>query len=74
MTSLVKGPAGDQKLLDSSSAHQIFGRAGRPQFDREGFVYVMAHEDDVRIGRWKEKYDAIPEDTKIPGCSGPKSR
>jgi superfamily II DNA/RNA helicase len=64
MTSLVKGPAGDQKLIEASSAHQIFGRAGRPQFDREGFVYVMAHEDDVRIARWKEKYDAIPEDTK----------
>src|SRR5262245_11933359 len=67
MTSLVKGPRGEQKLLDASTAHQIFGRAGRPQFDDHGYVYALAHEDDVRILRWKEKYDAIPEDTKDPG-------
>jgi superfamily II DNA/RNA helicase len=67
MTSLVKGPPGEQKLLEASAAHQIFGRAGRPQFDTQGYVYAMAHEDDVRILRWKEKYDAIPEDTKDPG-------
>src|SRR5690606_1199934 len=67
LTSLVKGKRGEQKLIDSSSAHQIFGRAGRPQFDKEGFVYAMAHEDDVKILRWKQKYDAIPEDTKDPG-------
>lgn len=66
LTSLVKGPAGDQKLLDASTAQQIFGRAGRPQYDSEGFVWAMAHEDDVRILRWKEKYDAIPEDTRDP--------
>jgi hypothetical protein len=67
LTSLVKGPPGDQKLLEPSAAHQIFGRAGRPQFDTRGYVVAMAHEDDVRIARWKEKYDAIPEDTKDPG-------
>jgi superfamily II DNA/RNA helicase len=67
LTSLVKGPPGDQKLLEASAAHQIFGRAGRPQFDTRGYVVAMAHEDDVRIARWKEKYDAIPEDTKDPG-------
>lgn len=67
LTSLVKGPRGDQKLLDASTAHQIFGRAGRPQFDERGYVYAMAHEDDVKILRWKQKYDAIPEDTKDPG-------
>ena len=27
----------------------------------------MPHEDDVKIARWKEKYDSIPEDTKDPG-------
>jgi superfamily II DNA/RNA helicase len=63
---LLKGPPGAQKLIDSSSAHQIFGRAGRPQFDKEGFVYALPHEDDVRLQRWKEKYDQIPEDTKDP--------
>jgi superfamily II DNA/RNA helicase len=66
LTSLVKGPPGKMKLIDASTAHQIFGRAGRPQFDKEGFVYALAHEDDVKILRWKEKYDQIPETTKDP--------
>ena len=67
VTSLMKGPWGKEKLIDPSSAHQIFGRAGRPQYDKEGFVYAIAHEDDVRILRWWEKYNQIPEDTKDPG-------
>jgi superfamily II DNA/RNA helicase len=67
LSSLVKGPRGEQKLLDASTAHQIFGRAGRPQFDDRGYVFALAHEDDVKILRWKQKYDAIPEDTKDPG-------
>jgi len=67
MTSLVKGPRGKEKPIDASTAHQIFGRAGRPQFDDQGFVYALAHEDDVKILRWKEKYDQIPENTKDPG-------
>ena len=67
LTALVKGPRGKEKLVDASTAHQIFGRAGRPQFDDRGFVYAIAHEDDVRILRWKEKYDQIPEDTRDPG-------
>lgn len=66
MTCLLKGPPGKKKPIDASLAHQIFGRAGRPQFDKEGFVYALPHEDDVRIARWKEKYDQIPEDTKDP--------
>ena len=65
--SIVKGPPDKKKLIDPSSAHQIFGRAGRPQFDKEGHVFVLAHEDDVKIARWREKYDQIPEDTKDPG-------
>src|SRR6516225_6188232 len=67
LTSLVKGPRGKERLVDASTAHQIFGRAGRPQYDDRGFVYALAHEDDVRILRWKEKYDKIPEDTRDPG-------
>lgn len=67
LNTLLKGPFGDKKLIEASTAHQIFGRAGRPQFDKEGFVYVLAHEDDVRILRWKEKFDSIPEHTKDPG-------
>ena len=64
---LVKGPPGKQKLVDASTAQQIFGRAGRPQFDDRGYVYALAHEDDVKILRWREKYEAIPEDTRDPG-------
>jgi superfamily II DNA/RNA helicase len=67
LSALVKGPYGKEKLVDASTAHQIFGRAGRPQYDDRGYVYALAHEDDVKILRWREKYDAIPEDSKDPG-------
>ena len=66
VTSLVKGPFGKEKLIDPSTAHQIFGRAGRPQFDTEGHVFVIPHEDDVRIVKWKALYEQIPETTKDP--------
>lgn len=65
--SLMKGPPGRMKLIDAASAQQMFGRAGRPQYDDRGFVFALAHEDDVRIARWQEKLDQIPEDTKDPG-------
>ena len=67
LPTILKGPRDKKKLIEASSAHQIFGRAGRPQYDTQGFVYAMAHEDDVKYLRWKEKYDSIPEDTKDPG-------
>ncbi len=67
ITSLVKGPFGKEKLIDASTAHQIFGRAGRPQFDTEGHVYALPDEDDVRIVKWKRQFDQIPADTKDPG-------
>ena len=63
---LLKGPHDNKKLIDASAAHQMFGRAGRPQFDTQGFVFSLAHEDDVKILRWRDKYDQIPEDTKDP--------
>jgi len=66
MTSLLKGPPRALKLIEASSAHQMFGRAGRPQFDTRGYVFAVAHEDDVRMFRWQQKYDEIPEDTKDP--------
>ncbi len=66
ITSLVKGPFGKEKLIDASSAHQIFGRAGRPQFDTEGFVFALPHEDDIRLAKWKKQYEQIPETTKDP--------
>ena len=67
LTTLVKGPRDKKKLIDAGAAQQMFGRAGRPQFDTEGHVFALAHEDDVKLARWKEKYDSIPEDTKDPG-------
>ena len=56
-----------KKLVETASAQQIFGRAGRPQFDDRGYVFALAHEDDVKIHRWREKFHSIPEDTKDPG-------
>ncbi len=67
LTTLVKGPKDKKKLIAPSAAQQMFGRAGRPQFDSEGHVFALAHEDDVKLARWKEKYDSIPEETKDPG-------
>ena len=67
LPSLLKGPRDKKKLIETASAQQIFGRAGRPQFDDRGYVFALAHEDDVKISRWREKYDSIPEDTKDPG-------
>lgn len=67
LSTLVKGPKDRKRLIDPGSAHQMFGRAGRPQFDSEGHVFILAHEDDVKLAKWKAKYDAIPEDTRDPG-------
>ena len=64
---LLKGPPAKKKLIEASAAHQMFGRAGRPQYDTQGFVFGLAHDDDVKLLRWREKYDQIPEDTKDPG-------
>ena len=67
LPTLIKGPRGKMKLMEASSAHQMFGRAGRPQFDDRGYVFSLPHDDDVKILKWKQKYDQIPEDTKDPG-------
>ncbi len=67
LPTILKGPRDRRKVIDTASAQQIFGRAGRPQFDKEGYVYALAHEDDVKLLRWREKYNQIPEDTKDPG-------
>lgn len=64
---LMKGPKDRKKLIDAAGAHQMFGRAGRPQFDTSGYVFGLPHEDDVKLAKWKLKYDQIPEDTKDPG-------
>src|SRR5690606_15789422 len=67
LTTLLKGPRGKKKLIAPSGAHQMFGRAGRPQFDTRGFVFAAAHDDDVKIAKHQEKIAQIPEDTKDPG-------
>jgi superfamily II DNA/RNA helicase len=67
LPSLLKGPRDKRKLVETAAAQQIFGRAGRPQFDDRGYVFALAHEDDVQLVRWRLKYDSIPEDTKDPG-------
>jgi superfamily II DNA/RNA helicase len=67
LPTIMKGPPEKKRLIEPSAAHQIFGRAGRPQFDAHGHVYVLAHEDDVKIARWRDQYEKIPEDTKDPG-------
>jgi superfamily II DNA/RNA helicase len=67
LPTLLKGPPDKKRLIAPSAAHQMFGRAGRPQFDDEGYVFALPHEDDVKIARWREKFDQIPADTKDPG-------
>jgi len=74
LPSLLKGPPGKMKPIEPAAAHQMFGRAGRPQYDDQGFVYALAHEDDVKIARWQEKFDQIPADTKDPGLLKAKKR
>ena len=64
---LMKGPFDNKKLIEPSAAHQMFGRAGRPQFDDRGYVIGLAHDDDVRIAKWQERYDKIPDNAKDPG-------
>ena len=66
LTELLKGPPGKKTVIEPSRAHQIFGRAGRPQFDDRGDVYVLAHEDDVKIARFNDKLATIPEKTGDP--------
>lgn len=66
LPTLMKGPPGKMKLIEPAAAHQMFGRAGRPQFDHRGLVFALAHEDDVKIGRWQQRLDQIPESTKDP--------
>ena len=67
LPTILKGPPRKLKLMEPSGAHQMFGRAGRPQFDDRGYVFALAHEDDVKILRAQEKMNQIPEDTKDPG-------
>ena len=64
----MKGPPGKMKRDRAQHGATRFSAApAGPQFDKEGYVYVLAHEDDVRITRWREKYDQIPAGTKDPG-------
>ena len=67
LSTLLKGKRGEKKLVFGSNAHQMFGRAGRPQYDDKGYVFVVAHEDDVKIEKWRKKYDQIDPNSKDPG-------
>lgn len=67
LSTLIKGKPGEKKLIPASSAHQMFGRAGRPQYDTQGYVFAVAHDDDVKINKWKKKYDQIDPNSKDPG-------
>ncbi len=67
LTSLIKGKPGEQKLIPPAVAHQMFGRAGRPQYDTKGYVYAVAHEDDVKIAKWRKKYEQLDPHSKDPG-------
>ncbi|MBR5710431.1 MAG: DUF3516 domain-containing protein [Thermoguttaceae bacterium] len=74
LPSLLKGPKGKKILVPFGTAHQIFGRAGRPQFDTQGYVFALAHPDDVKIARWQQKYDQIPENTPDPNLQKAKKQ
>ena len=66
VTTLLKGKPGERKLIPPSSAHQMFGRAGRPQFDTQGYVFAVAHDDDVKIAKWQKKFEQIDTGSKDP--------
>ncbi|MBI4718215.1 MAG: DEAD/DEAH box helicase [Planctomycetes bacterium] len=67
LSTLLKGKPRDKKPVPASAAHQMFGRAGRPQFDTKGYVYALAHEDDVKIEKWRRKFAQIDPNSKDPG-------
>ena len=67
VSTLLKGKRGEKKLVPASSAHQMFGRAGRPQFDTKGYVFAVAHEDDVKYEKWKKKFERLDLGSKEPG-------
>ena len=67
LVTLLKGKRGEKKLIPASGAHQMFGRAGRPQFDTHGYVYAIAHDDDVKINKWRKRYEQIDPRSKDPG-------
>jgi len=67
LSTLLKGKPGEKTLIPPSSAHQIFGRAGRPQYDTRGYVFAVAHDDDARINKWRRKYEQIDPHSKDPG-------
>lgn len=67
LSTLLKGKPRERKVVAPSSAHQMFGRAGRPQFDSQGYVFAIAHDDDVKINKWKAKYEQLDPKSKDPG-------
>lgn len=67
LPTLLKGPANHKTLVEPSVAQQIFGRAGRPQFDDTGYVFAICPDEEVKIERERRKLDRdIPPGTKDP--------
>ena len=62
--SLCKYIGGKARLLSSAEYHQMAGRAGRPQFDREGVAITLAPEEVVQMVR-KELKNAQKGNYKI---------
>jgi len=67
LSTLLHGKPREKKLIAASAAHQMFGRAGRPQFDKTGYVYALTHDDDAKIAKWRRRYEQIDPTTKDPG-------
>ena len=67
LPTILKGPYDNKRVIPPSGAHQMFGRAGRPQFDTQGYVFALSHEDDVKLQRWQARYDQLPENPKDAG-------
>ncbi len=60
-TSLVKYDGRRSRILSAREFHQIAGRAGRPGFDDEGSVRVIASEDEIETAKRKARMTAAEE-------------
>ena len=69
LTTLVKGPFGKEKLIDPSTAHQIFGRAGRPQFDTEGYVFACRTRTTSASCAGRRSTTRFPRTRRTRRCS-----
>ncbi|MDO5308823.1 MAG: DEAD/DEAH box helicase, partial [Planctomycetia bacterium] len=67
LPTLLKGPKANRRLVEPSTAQQIFGRAGRPQYDDVGYVFALAPRIDVEHDRALRNLERdLPENSKDP--------